>query len=269
MPLGAWCGWNLHQSGDLTGAASKIQALGWTHEPWTGWWPHPFFTPRGLGIFWSELMASLWRGAFIWFGQRLASPVMDVFYWGSSSILVFVAAIDLFRNHEGVLRSRQPALRLAFWSFAAMVMLLIITSIRFDFGNFAAPSRVFPFLSAGRLLTGALIPFFLLYLHGLDRVLGGSGSRRAGGLALGGVVLLITVSEIKVNRPVFSSSYNWFHLWAPGNGPAPRHSTGLVPGRRSAPCQVSPLPDPRVSWRLAPSGAPDRRAVAECTSARG
>jgi hypothetical protein len=28
-----------------------------------------------------------------------------------------------------------------------------------------------------------------------------------------GIVLLMTISEIVVSRPVFASRYNWFHLW--------------------------------------------------------
>jgi hypothetical protein len=61
------------------------------------------------------------------------------------------------------------------------------------------------------LLSGALIPFALSYVYGLSWLL-----RRINPalpfLALGIIVLLMIASEIAVNRVVFSSEHNLFHL---------------------------------------------------------
>ncbi len=67
--------------------------------------------------------------------------------------------------------SERQALGFALASFAASVAFLAITSMAFDFGACFYPSRAHPFFTSGRLITGALIPFVILYVHGLDRVL--------------------------------------------------------------------------------------------------
>jgi hypothetical protein len=65
LPIGAWCLWSQHAYGDITGASQKIHSLGWTRKPFLDWWRHPIFTPSGLRTFWTELMASFWRGEFV------------------------------------------------------------------------------------------------------------------------------------------------------------------------------------------------------------
>jgi hypothetical protein len=62
------------------------------------------------------------------------------------------------------------------------------------------------------LLCGALIPFLLLYVYGLEQVLGRIKNKATPILVLSGVVLLIVISEIGINLPDFSSQYNFFHL---------------------------------------------------------
>ena len=226
VPLAGWFLWNLCTLGDLTGAAAKMQSHGWTRKPLADWWRHPIFMPAGLWQFGSELMASFWRGEFIWHGERLASRVMDAIYWASSLVLLAAAGGSLFTRSTSVAGPQRQAIRLAFWSFAAPVALLVLTSVAFDFGDCAAPSRAFPFFVAGRLASGAVVPFLLLYLYGLDCILHRAQSSRPQLLILTGLVLLLTVSEIKVNRPVFSSEYNWFHLM--------REATGQQLGRNGA-----------------------------------
>jgi hypothetical protein len=213
LPLGAWFAWNLSHFGDLTGTAAKIQALGWTRKPLAEWWSHPILTLNGAWIFWSELMASFWRGEFTWFGLRIVMPIMEVFYRISSPVLIAAALVGLMPGRGRVDKARQQALWLALFSFAVSVAFLALTSMAFDFGDCFYPSRDHPFFTSGRLLTGALIPFLVLYLAGLDRVLARWNNDRLRLLVLTGIVLLITVSEIKVNRPAFSSQFNWFRLW--------------------------------------------------------
>ena len=58
-------------------------------------------------------------------------------------------------------------------------------------------------------MAGAMVPFAILYVYGLSRVL------RWPPLVLPtivAIVLVITVSEFFANSVVFASAYNWFHM---------------------------------------------------------
>jgi hypothetical protein len=52
----------------------------------------------------------------------------------------------------------------------------------------------------------------IVYVYGLKLAL--DWTRRTWPLVATVVIIVtaVTVSEIRVNRPVFSSDYNWFHL---------------------------------------------------------
>jgi hypothetical protein len=216
LTLGAWLARNAYVVGDLTGTAEKTRSLGWTPKPIGDWWHHPIFTPRGLGEFWPELLASFWRGEIVWFGQRLAYPAMDTFYWVSSLVLLGCAAASLFPGRKSVLPTERPPLGLALAAFAASVAFLAITSMAFDFGACVYPSRAHPFFTSGRLMSGALVPFAILYVHGLDWVLGRPKRAWAGAIVLAGILFFVTASEIDLNSPAFASAYNWFGLWSGG-----------------------------------------------------
>jgi hypothetical protein len=219
LPLGGWLVRNVSLLGDISGTAEKTKSLGWTRKPVGEWWHHPILTPKGLWEFWSELMASFWRGEFVWFGQRLSAPVMDNLYWFSSFVLLVLAAPSLLPGLTSTTPSQRQVCRLAFACFAASVAFLALTSMAFDYGNCFYPSRAHPFFTSGRLITGALVPFFLLYVHGLDRALAPVKVVWPGFLVLAGFVFFITVSEIELNSPAFDSAYNWFGLWSgPSSG---------------------------------------------------
>ncbi len=212
VPVGAWVVWNRYVFGDLTGSQVKIQFLGWTQKPVADWWHHPIFTLHGARIFASELIASFWRGEFVWSLRRLAWPTMDKFYLISSVLLPGSALVSLLRKSADQGSVRSLGLWLALASFAAVVAFLAFLSIAFDFGQCFYPSREDPYFTSGRLLCGALIPFLLLYVYGLDQVLGRIRNKTTPILVLSGVVLLIVISEIGINLPAFYSQYNLFHL---------------------------------------------------------
>jgi hypothetical protein len=208
--------WNLHAFGDLTGTAGKIAALGWTRKPFGEWWGHPIFTPRGFHEFWSALMESFWRGEFVWGRQRVAWGITDAFYWISSPLLLVLGLASLHWRSGDVTAWRRQALWLAFCSFAASVAFLGLLSTTFDFGKCVYPSVSYPYFASGRLLTGALIPFLLLYVRGLDWAL---GSVKSGRLTLGvlaAFALLITISEAVISLPPLASRYNLIHWLAAG-----------------------------------------------------
>ena len=165
VPVGAWVVWNRYVFGDLTGSQVKIQFLGWTQKPFADWWHHPIFTPHGAWIFASELIASFWRGEFVWSLRRLACPTMDKFYLISSVLLPGSALVSLLRKSadQGSVRTSGAVAgfgkfrggscvfgflvdRLRLWSmllsFSRRSLLYFgaITLRRFD--SFSAPLRV-------------------------------------------------------------------------------------------------------------------------------
>src|SRR5205823_3145736 len=71
IPVGTWMLWTKFHFGDLSGSTAKIGLLGWTRKPFGDWWQHPIFTPRGVWIFWSDLIASFWRGEVSWHSRPL------------------------------------------------------------------------------------------------------------------------------------------------------------------------------------------------------
>lgn len=212
VPMAFWFAWNVHTFGDLTATASKIDFLGWTPKPISNWWPHPIFTLNGLKEFWPELMASFWRGEFIWHGKRLALQTSDAFYWISSTLAVAVALISLFPRFTRLSAFQRESLCLAAASFAVLVLFVAILSIAFDFGVCPYPSREHPYFTSGRLLSAAAVPFFLLYADAFDCVLSRIPGDWPKTILFASLVLFIVGSQAALNRVAFSSRYNSFHL---------------------------------------------------------
>ena len=100
----------------------------------------------------------------------------------------------------------------AFLSCIAAVAFLGFVSLIYDFHDCFYLSRKFPYFTSGRLILGALIPFLLLFVYGLDRALSFTKSRWPRWLALAAMLLFMLISEIATDWPVFSSQYNWFHM---------------------------------------------------------
>jgi hypothetical protein len=106
---------------------------------------------------------------------------------------------------------QRQAIGSAILVWLAGILFLALLSIQFDFGESTGPTRIHPYFTAGRLLSGALIPFALMYVCGIAFLL-----RRAKRAVLplsiiGGIVAVTAVSEIAANRDVFASEHNWFH----------------------------------------------------------
>jgi hypothetical protein len=210
VPLGIWFAWNYQHFGDLTATQSKIELLGWTRKPLGEWLPHPIFTIHGLREFLPELSASFWRGEFVWHLQRMASGFADAIYAISTALAIVAALIMLLRRQSND-KDRQIVLWLALLSFLSIVAFLIVLSLSFDFGQCPYPSRDHPYFTSGRLLNAAAVPFFLLFVFGIDRV--GSSIKREWlrWALLGATVLLMICSQLQANAPAFSSRYNFFH----------------------------------------------------------
>ena len=126
--------------------------------------------------------------------------------------MLFVpAAIVGLRKQPGLTLFQRQAIGSAVLIFLAGVAFLLLLSIQFDFANCINPSKAHPYFTSGRLLIGALIPFAVGYVYGVIWLCSRINSALPL-ILLGSVVLLATVSEIFVNRAVFVSEHNWFHL---------------------------------------------------------
>jgi hypothetical protein len=212
LPIAAWLGWVKYNFGDFTGLAAKIERLGWTHKSFADWWHHPIFQPHGLWTFVSDLMSAFWQGEFWWHRQPMPSPVVGMVYVILSIVLVGVALANLFPRYTAINPFQRRALWLSFGSFVASVAFLAWLSIIFDFGSCMNPSNQHPYFTSGRLILGALIPFMLLFVFGLDCVLSRVKSHWVRPLVLVGMIFLMLAGEITTDWPIFSSPYNWFHL---------------------------------------------------------
>lgn len=211
LPMAAWLTWCKYNFGDFTGTAAKIQFLGWTHKPFAEWWHHPIFTPHGLWTFLSGLIATFWQGEFLWHRKPLALPTADIFYALLSLIFAGIALLNLLPQSKAATASQRQALWLGFWCCTAAVAFLGFLSIIYDFHDCFYPSREHPYFTSGRLMLGALIPFLLLFVFGLDRTLKNFGNA-AKFSALAGIILFMLITEITIDWPVFQNPYNWFHM---------------------------------------------------------
>jgi hypothetical protein len=212
LPIGGWLAWTKCHFGDFTGTTAKIQFLGWTHKSFGEWWQHPIFTPHGLWTFVSGLMATFWQGEFLWHRQPLASPVVDTVYAISSVCFVGVAVVALLSRSTGVTGPQRQALWFGFGSFLAAVAFLGFLSIIYNFQDCFYPSGAHPYFTSDRLMLGALIPFLLLYLYGLDRVSCRVKNRWVRPLVLAGMILFMLISETLIDWRLFPNAYNWFHM---------------------------------------------------------
>ncbi|PYK30112.1 MAG: hypothetical protein DME57_07915 [Verrucomicrobia bacterium] len=213
VPMSLWFAWNHQNFGDLTATKSKIELLGWAAKPISEWLPHPLFTLHGFREFWPELTASFWRGEFVWHLQRMRSPFSDGFY-AILTALIIVAAIVLIARRESGDKDRQSVLWLALLSFVSILALLVILSLRFDFGNCPYPSREHPYFISGRLLNAAAVPFFLLLVYVIDRFAAGFKREWIRWTVLAATLLLVLISQFQTNAPAFASRYNFFHRTA-------------------------------------------------------
>jgi hypothetical protein len=219
VPICSWMVWLKLQFGDVTGSTAKIAFLDWTPKPFVQWWQHPIFSAHGLWIFWSDLIASFWRGEVEWHGKRFDWGIADRLYAISS--LVFIAAAVLgLRKPFGLSGFQRKAIAVAILTFAAGTAFLGFLSIQFDFGSCVNPSRSHPYFTSGRLLSGAMIPFALSYVSGVCCLcrLATSEFRQTRWIdtaspliVLGAIVVFSQASEISVTHPVFASEHNWFH----------------------------------------------------------
>ncbi len=226
LPTIAWMAWCKYNFGDLLGQETKIQYLGWTHKPIADWWGHPIFSLHGLWIFYSRLLGTFWQGEIFWHRQMMASPVTGIIYALLSTLLLAAAMIGLRSPAKTATDLTRPALSFAFGGTIFAVLFLGFLSIIYDFHDCFYPSREHPYFTSGRLMLGALIPFILLCIYGLDRLLRWLKLPNLCPLALGAMIVFMLGTEIMNDWPVFGSEYNWYQL---KNVPSPAEMPAAIP----------------------------------------
>jgi len=213
IPVGLWLARNYFIFGDLTASAEKAGSLGWTRKPLAEIWNHPIFSPRGLAYFMAELTRRFWRGEFTWHLEEMRIYGMDVFYVASTAIFVLASGIGLVSGRDKADERYRFTLCMSFAAVVVSVLFLAVLSTLYDFGDCFNPSRGRPYFVSGRLISGVLVPFLLIYLDGLQRIWSMLTRRRIGPIVLVTLIAIVIVcSEIVVTAKVFTSDYNWFHL---------------------------------------------------------
>ena len=210
-PVALWCGRSLRLYGDPTGSALKVARLGWGRKPFGEWLDHPIFTLSGVFEFTTGLIPLFWRGELAWHRSDLALPALDALYTGSTLLLLVLAF--------AALRGREPARflaeGLAGLAIAVAAGTLAVLSLAFVFDATTNPPASHPYFVQGRLISGVLLPFLLVYVRGLEIAaarLPARAARTAGWLGIAALALAVTSSELALAWPVFASDYNAFHL---------------------------------------------------------
>jgi hypothetical protein len=210
-PMAAWFAWCKYNFGDFTGTAAKIQFLGWTHKPFAEWWHHPIFTVQGFWTFVSGLLSTFWQGEFMWHRQPLTLPSVNLVYAMLSVGLLALALVNLLSSSRPDTAAQRQVLWFGICCFVAAVAFLGFLSVIYDFHNCFYPSREHPYFTSGRLMLGALIPFMLLFVYGIDRAFEKFGNI-VKFIALAAMILFMFISEITTDWPALFSEYNWFHM---------------------------------------------------------
>ena len=211
LPAGLWMARNLSVLGELSGGTTKARALDWTPKAIDKIWDHPIFSPAGCAFFIGELARTFWRGELVWHGERMAFPAIDAIYVATTVLLVAAAVSGLILR-RGRREDGSFVASMSLFAVGLSVLFMIGVSLAFDFGGSPYPSRQMPFMTSGRLISGALLPFAIIYVSGLKLALAKLRLSRLGVwflLAIAGIAL---VSEIVLTWPVFGSQYNLFHM---------------------------------------------------------
>jgi hypothetical protein len=213
LPVAAWCARNQFVFGDPTATAVKLERMGWERKPLAEIGDSPLLGARGASAFATSLAEAFWRGELAWQRRTLSSAAADRCYALSSLVCVGLAAAALVRRRGASEARLLEGASLA--ALAACLAMLTALSLAWRFPRLGSPSAAAPWFAQGRLVSGAIVPFALLYARGLEVACGALPRRLRAPLAwaaLAAVAALATLSELALHRAVFASAYNWYHL---------------------------------------------------------
>jgi hypothetical protein len=193
-PAALWCSWNLATLGELTGAGVKIQLEAYHIRPVSAWIQHELFTPHGAWTFWRELCVTFWRGELkvedFYRVTPLAEHAVAKYVETPSGVrlimvpdgpgatkldttptawewipIVVTSGITLFTIPLVFLRQARDVrwgLSVCWGAFTASALFLAWASVRIQLAS--EPTWwEFPGFSDGRLISGAIVPFAVLF----------------------------------------------------------------------------------------------------------
>jgi hypothetical protein len=212
IPPLLWMARNRLVMGDLTGSKAKTDYLGWTLKPWHEIWQHPIFTARGANYFLQHLIPMYWRGEYAWGGNPLRWSGADRFYVVSSYLLLAAFAAYLLRREKGEDRLARLGNFVSLYLVLASVLFLAGISLPFDFHQCYYPSRALPYFLSGRIISGTILPFVLIYLMGFEYLWRPFRKYVHPIFPVLAVCLFIIFAEISIRATVFHSHFNFFAL---------------------------------------------------------
>ncbi|HMU70682.1 MAG TPA: hypothetical protein PKC38_11745, partial [Chitinophagales bacterium] len=208
LPVAIWMNANLAIWGDLTGSAAKIRQLGWTALPVYEWFDHPLFSVSGFSEFLTGNLKTFWRGELIWWKSPIAMSLADWVFIITTLIFLPWGLISSGKTRD---KMQVQVSLISGLGFILLLLLMGFLSIQFDYGVCENPSRAHPYFVSGRLISGAMIPFAILYLQGLYHAVRWIKSEQAGLWTIAALFFFYIASEAIIHIPVFESSYNFFH----------------------------------------------------------
>jgi hypothetical protein len=211
-PIAAWLIRSRVSLGDFFGSAKKIADLGWTQKPVGQIFNHPLFTPRGIYDFWSELLARFWRGEVVWHLQQLVPAAADQFFIWVSTLFLAAAAVRWWRSRRPSAPTETRLDGYLLVAFAASVLFLMVLSLQFDFGFSLYPSRDRPYFTSGRLMLGALVPFLIVLVRGIEFACSKWAPQRGPKWVVAAIAVVSFLAPLNLLLSAASSEYNWFHL---------------------------------------------------------
>jgi tetratricopeptide (TPR) repeat protein len=227
LPVAAWMLLNAATSGDLTGTAAKVAELGWRPKPLAALLDHPLFTIAGQQLFWGRLLANFYEGDMNWLGRPATrSAPARVLFVASFALLPLALGLAWRRRRAPGATRLTLAGGLCAFALGGMVAQLIGLSLRWDFGTGVYPSRGYPYLSSGRLISGAIVPFLALYAWSLEVVFGRTRWLPPAIVALS--VALMAAPQASLLVKAGGSRYNFFHLGVPASAAEASTGRGLL-----------------------------------------
>lgn len=210
LPPLLWMARNRAVLGDLTGSRAKTAYLGWTIKPWHEMLQHPILTLHGMNLFIGDLIPMYWRGEFFWHGTAIRWHMADVFYVGSSYLMLVGFALYLWRDDQGGSQSGRLSNYFSLYLVMASVLFLAAISLPFDFHQCFYPSRAYPYFVSGRIISGTILPFALIYLTGLEYLWRPIRKYVHPIFPVVAICVFILCVEISIRSAVFHSNFNFF-----------------------------------------------------------
>jgi tetratricopeptide (TPR) repeat protein len=211
LPVGAWMTLNALFLGDPTGTAGKVAELGWLAKPVGALFDHPLFTLAGQRTFWNGLAVSFFEGDLYWLGRPVTASVpVQAFSLAAFALLPFTLGLAWHGRTRAAAARLNLAGVLCALVPAGMVALLMGLSLRWDFGTGFYPSRWYPYLCSGRLISGAIVPLLVICAWSLEAAFGRVKPLLPVLVAL--PVAMLAAHQAPLLVGAAASRYNWFHL---------------------------------------------------------